>query len=97
MPTSLLHVFLCKPHQSSCIQQNKLMQCSACTVFSASPCCPAGAAALSIQDLPTHPEIDCAGDAVTAAFAKCLLRGATAACCNGLDSVYANSSRPSFG
>jgi hypothetical protein len=56
-----------------------------------------GAAALSIEDLPTHPENDCAGDAVTAAFGKCLLRGATPACCNGLDSVYANSSRHSFG
>jgi hypothetical protein len=54
--------------------------------------CLPGANAISIKDLPPHPEINCATSAVRSAFTACAFAGPTDVCCRGLDAVFANSS-----
>jgi hypothetical protein len=56
----------------------------------------AGTHAISIKDLPSHPEVNCNTPAVRAAFASCALPGATAACCKRLDDVFAEPSSQSY-
>lgn len=56
----------------------------------------AGAAVISIKDLPMKPQVDCANAAVRKAFTACALGGASADCCQGLDAVLADPNSPSY-
>lgn len=54
--------------------------------------------ALRLEDLPQHPQQACNTPEVRTALLRCVgPNEPTAACCDGLDGVFANTSSPSAG